>query len=170
VTSLAMQDLRQNPSEAKWTNTFCWDSNPLVSVITLAILTILSSCGSKIDYEVRFVNTTSYNLDSLRVGVIDDTILTIGPHSRSGSFTVSRIDNFASYFSQPLLSLAVLAYSDSTSIYKNRMGGVFAFEALEEKKLNTIFVLLDTNSYVVLDTNKHYKGRKFWFSTKKDAE
>ena len=142
----------------------------VVNVITLIVFSVLTSCGSEIKREVRIENTTIYNLDSLRVGVKSDTILTIAAHGKSGAFTVRRIDNFASYFSQPLLSLAVMVYSDSTSIYKNPVGKFVAFDALEEKRVNTIFVLLDTNGYVVLDTNKRYKGSKFRFSTKKDAE
>lgn len=134
----------------------------LVGVIALTTLTILPSCGSEIKYEVSFENTTSYKLDSLRVGVMDDTILTIPAHGRSGPFTVSRIDNLASYFSQPGFSLTVLAYSDSNTVYKNRIGRVFAFEDLEERKLNTVFVLLDTSNY--------YSSCKFWFSPNKDGE
>ena len=73
-----------------------------------------------------------------------DTILTIAARGRSGFFTLNRVDNVASYLSQPLLSLTVLTYSDSTSIYRNQIGRLVAFDALDEKKPNTIFAVLDT--------------------------
>lgn len=107
-------------------------------LITILISACIS-CTTEIDYRFKVKNTTNYQLDKIVFGNMDGTIISVKPNMTSDLFIIKRQDNkLAKFFSEPLLGVTVLSYSDSVSTYENQIGEVISISDLKEDEINIL--------------------------------
>jgi hypothetical protein len=111
----------------------------LFNIFILAIGLI--SCSRERIYEIKIVNETDYYLNKVSVGK-DTMQIAVGPNQTSGPFEIAFTPNAAGLFSQPLLGVTVLTYSDSTTTFENSVGEVIAMNKLHEGRTNFIYIKL----------------------------
>ena len=116
----------------------------IIHLLILSLLTIgITSCSRERIYEIKIVNETDYYLDKVSVGSGKDaTQVPVGSKQTSGSFELAFTPNAASFFSEALLSVTVLTYSDSTTTSQNTRGGVVALSKFHEGRTNFIYIKL----------------------------
>jgi hypothetical protein len=84
-------------------------------------------------------NATDYQLDKIVFGNMDGTIISVKPNMTSDLFIIKRQNNdLAKFFSEPLLGVTVLSYSDSISTYENQIGEVISISDLKKDEINIL--------------------------------
>lgn len=116
-------------------------------IILALALFILSACSKETGYVFTIENTTDYTINRINVGGTKQSTFSIPPNEISEPFVAIRISNFATFFSEPLMTITVLEYSDSISSYQNNIGEVLSFDKFSTKEVNRISLKLDENNY-----------------------
>lgn len=116
----------------------------IIYLLSFFLLTIgLISCSRERIFEIKIVNETNYNLDTVSVGSGKDaTQIAVGLNQTSGSFELAFTPKAGNFFSESLLSVTVRTYSDSTTTFENTVGGIVAMSKFHEGRTNFIYIKL----------------------------
>ncbi|WKK77806.2 hypothetical protein QYS49_12370 [Marivirga salinae] len=117
-------------------------------IFLLISVWVLISCTRKNEYEFQVINQTDYNLDRFALGNGNDKInMELSPHDTSNIIIYDFAGTYFN-FTEPMLYLAVVEYSDSSKTYSNDIGHMTSIPDLSRNNLNIIEInLADTAKY-----------------------
>lgn len=117
----------------------------ILLILSFTLQLFISSCTRKRDYDFLVINNTKYEINTLKIGCgsKDSKEISIEPNSEKKI----TYHNSGTYFdfTEPMLCLTVLKYSDTLKTYENTYGGVTSIKDLKKKKTNVMTIEIDPN-------------------------
>ena len=125
-----------------------------VFIILIFSVFIFFSCSKTHEYNAEINNNTNYKIDTLMIDcAIRKTKITINKKSKKKTLLLYKKSS-AGLFSEPLLCITILRYTDNNRSYNNTIGSTFSISNLDENKTNNIKIELNTNP---TDSNNIFK-------------
>lgn len=121
----------------------------IINYLLILQLCTIFSCTTETDYRFQVKNTTRFNLDKIQLNGRDGIIVNVGPHAISDTFVIARQSSLANIFSEPLMVITVLEFSDSVSKYDNHIGEVISISKLKPDEVNILTFSLDKRTEYV---------------------
>ncbi len=90
---------------------------------------VVWSCSGEERFTYYLENASRYTIDS---GRLDEHHFELEPNEVAGPFELVTVNGPASFFSEPMLLLEVVVYSDADSTYKRRDGVTHGRETMRE--------------------------------------
>lgn len=118
----------------------------LINISLLLLLAFFfSSCFRERGYRLQVANKTDYHINKMTFKADEQTVLSVNPNSISEEFIISiKLSTFS--LSEPLLSVRINEYSDTSTTYENKIGQVISIEKLNKKDVNNVSIELKPNS------------------------
>ncbi len=111
---------------------------------TLIFTLIISGCAINRTYNLTLINTTGYNIDSLKIGCgKQSSNATILPFDTTETLKIPF--NYLFAFTEPLMCMTVTSYSDSTGKFIHTSGNVISESDLKKGENNLISIKLKDN-------------------------
>lgn len=113
--------------------------------LLIILAALFFSCKKDVNFSFVFKNSTGYKIDNIEFScAVDKKSITISPNSTSENFTLKYRKKIGRFFTEPLLCVTVLRYSDSLKTYENTIGQTFSIKKLSET--NEFVIELNTDS------------------------
>ncbi|MGM0580435.1 MAG: hypothetical protein ACQETL_07135 [Bacteroidota bacterium] len=114
----------------------------LKTVFLLISVCVLFSCTRKNEYEFQILNQTDYSLDRFELGSRNGEINIELNRYDTSNIIIYDFEGTYFNFTEPMLYMAVVEYSDSIKTYKNDFGHMTSIPDLSRNNLNIIEVVL----------------------------
>ncbi len=103
------------------------------------------SCRKEKTYNFTISNTTNYRIDNIEFScAVDNKNIAIDANSISENFKLTYKKKIGRLFSEPLLCITIIEYSDLSNTYKNSVGQTFSIRELSNS--NEFIIELQSNT------------------------
>ena len=121
---------------------------PINYSLLICLFLLFYSCRDRPhDFDFKVVNNTNYKIETMKLGCGEKNSMNISIEPNGLVTFIYHYSGTYFNFTEPLLCHTITKYSDTTTSYKNTIGGVISFHALSKNNLNIINIELDPDPF-----------------------